>query len=56
VLSINLLTGIGLLAGIAVPFAGLDYKLWTGLAGLLLWSYYFLLRVVVARAEQAART
>lgn len=51
VLSINLLGAGGLLAiGLAVVVVGLEFTVWTGLAGLVLWSYYFLLRVVVTRA------
>lgn len=54
VLSINLLGAGGLLAiGLAVVVVGLEFTLWSGLAGLVLWSYYFLLRVVVARADRA---
>ena len=56
VLSINLICAGSLLAvGLSVLIAGLAFMVWTGLAGLVLWSYYFLLRVVVARAEHAGR-
>lgn len=54
VLSINLLGAGGLLAiGLGVVVVGLEFTVWSGLAGLVLWSYYFLLRVVVARAGRA---
>jgi uncharacterized membrane protein YphA (DoxX/SURF4 family) len=53
---INLIGGGGLLAiGGSVLIFGLAFMVWTGLAGLVLWSYYFLLRMVVARAENDAR-
>lgn len=53
VLSINLLGAGSLLAiGLSVIVVGLDFTLWSGLAGLVLWTYYFLLRVVVARADR----
>ncbi len=52
VLSINLI-GAGCLLGIGISVlvTGLEFMVWTGLSGLVLWSYYFFLRVVVARAE-----
>jgi hypothetical protein len=54
VLSINLLGAGSLIAiGLAVVVVGLEFTVWTGLTGLVLWSYYFLLRVVVARAGHA---
>ncbi len=53
VLSINLLGAGALLAiGLSVVVVGLEFTLWSGFAGLVLWTYYFLLRVVVARAER----
>lgn len=56
VLSINLLGAGCLLAiGLAVVVVGLEFTLWTGLSGLVLWTYYFLLRVVVARAGRAPK-
>ncbi|MDO9227590.1 MAG: hypothetical protein Q8M09_03340 [Pseudomonadota bacterium] len=56
VLSINLLgAGCLLTIGLSVVLAGLDFTVWTGLSGLVLWTYYFLLRVVVARAGRAAK-
>lgn len=56
VLSINLICAGALLAiGLSVPLAGLEYVVWTGLSGLVLWSYYFLLRVVVARAGRTTK-
>lgn len=52
VLSINLIAaGILLAIGISVLITGLAFTVWTGLSALVLWSYYFLLRIVVARAE-----
>lgn len=52
VLSINLIAAGGLLAiGLSVVVTGLEFVVWTGLSGLVLWSYYFFLRIVVARAE-----
>jgi len=55
VLSTNLISaGVLLSIGISVLVVGLSFVLWTGLTGLVLWSYYFLLRVVVARAENMA--
>jgi hypothetical protein len=55
VLPINLVGGILLLAiGVAVLLVGLTFTVWTGAAGLVLWSYYFLLKVVDGRAERTA--
>lgn len=55
VLSINLLCAGCLLAiGLSVVLVGIEFTVWTGLSGLVLWTYYFLLRVVVARAGRAA--
>ncbi|TCJ12832.1 hypothetical protein EZJ19_11375 [Parasulfuritortus cantonensis] len=53
VLAVNLLGGAALLAiGVAVLAVGLAFTVWTGAAGLVLWSYYFFLRVINARAER----
>ena len=54
VLSINFIAA-GLLLGIgaAVLLVGLPFTVWTGAAGLVLWTYYFFLRVVVARSSRA---
>ena len=54
VLGINFIAA-GLLLGIgaAVLVVGLPFTVWTGAAGLVLWSYYFFLRVVVTRAHRA---
>ncbi|MDD4882362.1 MAG: hypothetical protein PHR30_06465 [Gallionellaceae bacterium] len=53
VLAVNLLGGAMLLAiGVAVLVVGLPFTVWTGAAGLVLWSYYFLLRVITNRANQ----
>lgn len=55
VLSVNLAGAICLLAiGISVLVVGLPFNLWTGLAALVVWTYYFGLRVVVGRAERGA--
>lgn len=51
VLSVNLLGGAALLSiGVAVLWIGLPFTVWTGAAGLVLWSYYFFLRVISNRA------
>ena len=56
VLSINLIGAGSLLAiGFSVLVAGLAFVVWSGLAGLVLWSYYFLLRVVVSRANRGQK-
>ncbi|MFA5082365.1 MAG: hypothetical protein WC474_07470 [Hydrogenophilaceae bacterium] len=53
VLAVNLLGGAVLLAiGVAVLLVGLPFTVWTGAAGLVLWSYYFFLRVINGRAER----
>ena len=54
VLSVNFI-GAGLLLGIgaSVLLVGLPFTVWTGAAGLVLWTYYFFLRVVVSRADRA---
>ncbi len=52
VLSINLIAAGSLLAiGLSVLITGLDFVAWTGLTGFVLWSYYFFLRIVVAKAN-----
>jgi hypothetical protein len=52
VLSINLVAaGVLLAVGISVLVVGLEFSVWTGLSALVLWSYYFMLRIVVTRAE-----
>jgi hypothetical protein len=56
VLSINLIAaGVLLAIGISVVVTGLAFTVWTGLSALVLWSYYFVLRVVVARAEHTPK-
>ncbi len=56
VLSVNLIAAGCLLAiGVSVLVTGLEFVMWTGLSGLVLWSYYFFLRVVVARANHFSR-
>lgn len=53
VLAVNLIGAAVLLAvGVAVLAVGLSFPVWTGAAGLVLWSYYFLLKVADARAER----
>lgn len=53
VLVVNLLGGALLLGiGVSVLLAGLHFTVWTGAAGLVLWSYYFFLRVINGRAER----
>ncbi len=53
VLSINLIAAGMLLAiGLSVLVTGLEFVVWTGSAGLVLWSYYFMLRVVVNWANR----
>jgi hypothetical protein len=53
VLSINFVAaGLLLAIGTAVLLLGLSFTVWTGAAGLVLWTYYFLLRVVVGRARR----
>ena len=57
VLSINLIAAGFLLAiGISVLVTGLAFTVWTGLSALVLWTYYFLLRIVVARSENKSET
>jgi hypothetical protein len=54
VLSINFIgAGLLLAIGVSVPLVGLPFTFWTGAAGLVLWTYYFLLRAVVARASRS---
>ena len=56
VLSINMISaGVLLAIGVSVLVVGLSFVVWTGLTGIVLWSYYFLLRVVVARAEAISK-
>jgi hypothetical protein len=57
VLSINLIAaGVLLAIGISVVVTGLAFTIWTGLSALVLWSYYFMLRIVVARAEHTSES
>lgn len=52
VMSINGAGGFGLLVlGALVLLVGLPFTLWSGLAALIMWSYYFALRIVVQRAS-----
>jgi hypothetical protein len=46
--------GIFLMAGVVMT--GLEFTVWTGLSALVLWSYYFMLRIVVARAEHTSES
>lgn len=53
VLAVNLIGAAVLLAvGAAVLVVGLAFTVWTGAAGLVLWSYYFFLKVIDGRAER----
>lgn len=53
VLAVNLLGAAVLLSiGVAVLLVGLPFTVWTGGAGLVLWSYYFFLKVIDSRAER----
>lgn len=57
VFSINLVGGLVLLAvGFSVLLFGLEFVLWTGTAGLVLWTYYFALRLLASRAAREATT
>ena len=54
VLSINAVGGGVLLSiGVSVLAVGLPFAFWTGASALVMWTYYFLLRVVVQRAGRA---
>jgi len=51
VLSVNfVVAGLLLAIGVATPVLGLPFTVWSGAPGLALWAYYFLLRIVAARA------
>ena len=53
VLAINLIGGAVLLGiGVSVLVVGLAFSVWTGSAGLVLWSYFFLLKVIAGRAAR----
>ena len=55
VFSVNLAAGLVMLAvGLSVILFGVEYVIWTGGAGLVLWTYYFVLRVLVSRAGREA--
>jgi uncharacterized membrane protein YphA (DoxX/SURF4 family) len=57
VLSINLIAaGVLLAIGLSVLVTGLAFTVWTGLSALVLWTYYFMLRIVVARAEHIPKS
>lgn len=53
VAAVNITVG-GLLLAIAssVLLIGLPFHVWTGVAALVLWSYYFLLRLIVNAARR----
>ncbi len=54
VMGINGAGGVGLLTvGVLVLLIGLPFTVWTGASALIIWSYYFALRVVVQRAGRA---
>ena len=51
VMGVNGAGGLGLLLlGVLVLPLGLGFAVWTGLGALILWSYYFALRVIVQRS------
>lgn len=51
VFAINFLAGGCLLGtGVLVLLIGLPFVFWSGLVAFVIWSYYFLLRVIVFRA------
>jgi len=55
VAGINVLGASALLAiGVLVLLVGLPFSLWTGAAALVMWTYYFLLRVTLHRAAHGA--
>lgn len=57
VLTINFIGGALLLAvGASVLLVGLSFTVWTGAAGLVLWSYYFFLKVLDGRANRSAKS
>ena len=54
VMSINGAGGVGLLmVGVLVLLMGLPFAVWTGATALILWSYYFVLQIVVQRAKNS---
>lgn len=54
VMGVNSAGGVGLLlVGILVLPVGLPFAVWTGAIALILWSYYFGLRVIVLRAQRS---
>lgn len=51
VMGINGVGGMGLLVvGTLVVLTGLPFATWSGATALIIWSYYFALRIVVQRA------
>jgi hypothetical protein len=53
VFSINFLAGGSLLGtGILVLLIGLPFVVWSSVVAFVIWSYYFLLRVIVFRAAR----
>jgi len=51
VTGINATGGVGLLlVGGLVVLIGLPFAMWSGTTALILWSYYFALRIIVQRA------
>ena len=57
VMGINVAGGVGLLVlGVLVLLIGLPFGMWTGVAALIIWSYYFALQIVVQRAKNSRAT
>ncbi len=54
VMAINAVGGGGLLTvGVLVVLVGLPFAMWSGATALIIWSYFFALKIVVQRAEHA---
>lgn len=54
VMVINAVGGGGLLTvGMLVVLMGLPFAMWSGATALIIWSYFFALKIVVQRAEHA---
>ena len=56
VMAINGVAGVALLVlGVLVLLIGLPFALWSGLTALIVWSYYFALRIVVLRVRNTRK-
>ena len=54
VTAINGVSGSGLLViGVLVLLIGLPFVVWSGATALIIWTYYFALRIVAQRARNA---